>query len=412
MNSLLQSPVVARLKLRLAPLLDKVMALPAVQSLYGIHRRFVWRTWMAVPVAAVLTIAGLVAFHHIRYQSFRYEASGTATSFEAIRQQLNSVHQSLAGLSGDPAGAAVHIAIAAGDLQLANEALSSVEAWSNDDAVLRPLYAGGATAKSLHAHDATLLDTARGRITAATQQIAQARFVHNKADAWSNLAPPGNLALPLVPGWSQLASSLTSALGSGDIDAISAAAKGLTTLQRRNPTCVSLENALPAMSPDDQLAGRTLIRSYGTALASHNTQKAEDIFGQITLATTTLGQAYQVVLAHNGGVMTGIVRQAPGGDKHYYLVVLAQDAGGKAVQLDMPDSEHGITQMTSIYAVEVPKSIYDRYYRASLRSARDGVPQVAEVLGEKTAKGLAVKYTIPVLDRTLAFSNDWQHKTP
>jgi Family of unknown function (DUF6384) len=220
------------------------------------------------------------------------------------------------------------------------------------------------------------LDRVKGDLDAVTGQLEALRSLTDlRAQASSALAPLD--AVPVPDGELRaLRASQASVLVDVDAGRTKVAWQGLRALngqvasyvrsharrQSRVKELARLRSRLNGVQLDSSTRTelQSLVASVESAIQGNDSAAATRDLTRLASLVALLDRSYELRIATGRGKRSGVWRNTPGRKKNYYIVVEPISTSGRRLKLRIKNEESGRSQTVSIFAVRVPKKVYDQ----------------------------------------------------
>lgn len=353
---------------------------------------------IAAGAVALLVVTVVVpTVKKLRYRHWADTVSATAQSAQEARTDLEMVSNQANSLATDVAGARVHANAAIQSVGEASAVLSGVHLWSTSDTDLRQIYASATSSPDQMVQaDQSILDKATQIVQNARNQIKLGQEVQAYAQEWRDLGLPTDLPPALVSAWQHDAAAMTSALASGDLNAIAKADTTLKLLQKAGQDQATANQLIGSLPDKAKPVAMQMLTQFDALLAAGNARGAAGVLDSLRVMNAQVPLAYNLSVSL-GDNTSGVVRQSEANPSNvlHYLLVHASDANGNPVDVPVRDSETGQVKSVSEYGVEVSEDVYNRAKNAK----ENGQTYVS--IGRKTAGDVNPNYVVPIGDSTI-----------
>ena len=352
-------------------------------------------------VIAVASLAGLilivVGVHFFRSCSYaHWQEVVTPLAGEAgqLQQKADITIRRAAKIGITPLGASVHAEGALMEINKFNMEMQGLIVTSTDPAILRSVYAEHSDAQEVSAHDRELLRL-------ATQHLQQARDELDKADEsvafgkkWHDLNPYVEYPDGLAPQWTSVATAMSKALGTGDVQQMEQADLRLEGIKKGAEMVRQAETIASGLSVDDRLVAAPYLATIERVVAEGKPDQAKAPLAELMLMQKHVPLAYSLYLSSIPGEKAFVVKQDAhdASVKHYYLIVHATDAHGAPVSVDFHDSALDKDVDVSGFGIEVSADVFKQ---VQAQNEKDESPVL---VGNKVAGTAFTAYALPVLD--------------
>ena len=346
-------------------------------------------------LAALFLIAvGVHFFRSYSYAHWQEVVTPLAGEAVQIQQKADIAIHRAAEIGIVPLGASVHAEAALIEINKFNIEMQGLIVTSTDPATLRSVYAEHSDAQAVSAHDRDLLRL-------ATQHLQQARDELDKADEavafgkkWHDLNPYVEYPDGLAPQWTSVATAMSKALGTGDIQQMEQADLRLESIKKGAQMVRQAESIDGSLSVDDRAVAAPYLARIESVVAQGKPDQAKAPLAELVLMQKHVPLAYSLYLSSIPGEQAFVVKPDAhdASIKHYYLIVHATDAHGASVSVDFHDSGLDKDVDASGFGIEVSVDVFKQVQALNEKN------ESPVLVGNKSAGTAFTAYALPVLD--------------
>lgn len=377
--------------------------------LFGARWRPVWlrlaglieSTGRRKAMIGVASLAGLVLIgvgvHFFRSYSYaHWQEVVTPLTADAVQLQQKAdiaIHRATK-IGIIPLGASVHAEGALIEINKFNIEMQGLIVTSTDPATLRAVYAEHSNAQAVSAHDRELLRLAAQHLQQARDELDQADEAVAFGKKWHDLNPYVEYPDGLAPQWTSVATAMSKALGTGDIQQMEQADLRLESIKKGAQMVRQAESIDSSLSADDRVVAAPYLATIERVVAQGKPDQAKAPLAALVLMQKHVPLAYSLYLSSIPGEQAFVVKPDAHDSsiKHYYLIVHATDAHGAPVSVDFHDSGLDKDVDASGFGIEVSADVFKQ---VQTQNQTDESPVL---VGSKSAGTAITAYALPVLD--------------